>query len=81
MEYLNDADVLDVRQSEPPANRSRSGYGRKLPTSWEIRLVDGRWRRVYVIQYSNAGTAYIRKGEKNLYLGSFEPSLFRKGSR
>ena len=29
---------------------------------------DGRWHRVYVMQYSNAGTAYIIQGGQNLIL-------------
>ena len=51
-------------------------YGNKLPTSWEILLKDKKWRRVYVIQWSNAGSAYILKGKQRLFLGSFEPSDF-----
>ena len=35
-----------------------TGYGRRIPTSTMVR-VNGKWRRVYVCQYSNAGTAYI----------------------
>ena len=35
-----------------------SGYGRRIPTRTMVRW-QGRWRRVYVCQYSNAGTAYI----------------------
>lgn len=35
-----------------------SGYGRRIPTSYQVR-VNGKWRRVYVCCYSNAGTAYI----------------------
>jgi len=39
-----------------------SGYGGKIPTSRMIRH-EGRWKRVYVAQYSNSGTAYILKGK------------------
>lgn len=35
-----------------------SGYGPKIPSSRQL-FVAGRWRRVYVAQYSNAGTAYV----------------------
>ena len=35
-----------------------SGYGRRIPTSRVVRW-NGRWRRVYVAVYGNAGTAYI----------------------
>lgn len=39
--------------------QTASGYGSKLITPWEVECTDGRWRRVYVMCYSNAGTAYI----------------------
>lgn len=35
-----------------------SGYGGRIPAAYMVRW-KGRWRRVYVAQYSNAGTAYI----------------------
>jgi hypothetical protein len=37
-----------------------SGYGRRLTSSRVVRLADGRTRRVYVTQFSNAGTAWIK---------------------
>jgi len=37
-----------------------SGYGKRIPTHTMVRY-QGKWRRVYVCQYSNAGTAYIGK--------------------
>ncbi len=45
-----------------------SGYGRKIPTSLQVRIPDRlgrmRWCRVYCCIYSNAGTCYVdRKGE------------------
>lgn len=35
-----------------------SGYGKKIPTS-DVIFLRGRKHRVYVTQYSNAGTAWI----------------------
>ena len=35
-----------------------SGYGGRIPSPYMVRW-KGRWRRVYVAQYSNVGTAYI----------------------
>ena len=35
-----------------------SGYGKRIPTRWVVR-VENRWRRVYCCIYSNAGTCYI----------------------
>jgi hypothetical protein len=37
-----------------------TGYGRKIPTRYMVRI-QGRWRRVYACQISNAGTCYIGK--------------------
>ena len=37
-----------------------SGYGRKIPTRYMVQ-VNGKWRRVYCYQISNAGTCYIGK--------------------
>ncbi len=34
------------------------GYGSRIPSRTMVQ-VNGRWRRVYVRIYSNAGTAYI----------------------
>ena len=35
-----------------------SGYGARIPSRVMVRWA-GRWRRVYVACYGNAGTAYI----------------------
>lgn len=47
-------------------SETASGYGRRLRSTRMIRLAgEQRWRRVYVICYSNAGSAYVRiKGEQ-----------------
>ncbi len=39
---------------------SASGYGARIPSSTMVKWA-GRWRRVYVALYGNAGTAYIGK--------------------
>jgi hypothetical protein len=35
-----------------------SGYGKRIPTPHMV-FFNGKWRRVYMCQYSNSGTAYI----------------------
>ena len=55
MKYLDESTVLGVRQSEPPMSRS---YGGKEATSHEL-LIGKQWHRVYVMIYSNSGTAYV----------------------
>lgn len=42
-----------------------SGYG-NIPTSRMVRFASSPkiWRRVWVMQYSNVGTAYVKKSTK-----------------
>jgi hypothetical protein len=68
--YTKPSDVLKiVRDSDFPKSwhLPASGYGNKIPTSFRILYRSGvrggveyaHWRRVYVICYSNVGSAYI----------------------
>lgn len=55
--------TLRVDAMESPAPRSGqtlTGYGAKIPTPYLVKWA-GRWRRVYVACYGNAGSAYIGK--------------------
>jgi hypothetical protein len=68
--YLEDSriqarDTKPLWWQERGLSQTASGYGSKLTTSHRIK-VDGRWHRVYVRCYSNAGTAYIIKGGQEL---------------
>jgi hypothetical protein len=49
-------------KGSPYAGRDAMGYGSKIPTDWMIRI-NKRWHRVYVVCYSNVGTAYIKTKE------------------
>lgn len=54
---------VDVKIEELPHHKSglsftASGYGARIPTIYKVKY-NGRWRRVYCIQYSNAGTLFI----------------------
>ena len=43
---------------------TRTGYGKKIPTSRMVRLPGSlRWRRVYACVYGNAGTCYVTRGK------------------
>lgn len=48
-----------IRDKIAPFNRSKSGYGVMVPTSYRVRTIDNRWRRVYCFIYSNSGTLYV----------------------
>lgn len=49
---------VEVRETEAPRHRSATGYGPRIPTPYMVKW-EGRWRRVYVAQFGNAGSAYI----------------------
>jgi len=52
---------VPVREADAPrSGQTVYGYGSKMPTPYMVKW-EGRWRRVYVARYGNAGTAYIGK--------------------
>ena len=65
-----------LKEPSAPPNPYRTGYGRKIPTRWMIKYESGKryennhWRRVYVMQYGNAGSAYILIRNKPMFLDS-----------
>jgi hypothetical protein len=72
MNYLNPADVVATRNTILPRNRNVGGYGCKIPSQWLLKIKN-HWHRVYVIQYSNAGSAYILQKGQKVFLGGYEP--------
>ena len=65
--WKNNAPLCEVESKDAPLwwqeqglMFTASGYGKRIPTRTMVRY-QGKWRRVYVCQYSNAGTAYIGK--------------------
>ena len=73
--YLRDHDkVLEVKQTKTPHYTTQSGYGGKLPTSRMVRTEKGkhRWYRIYVMIYSNSGSAYIVKKGQIYFLDDFD---------
>ncbi len=60
-------DLSELESKEEPLwwqekglSYTRTGYGKKIPTSKMVKLPDSnRWRRVYCCVYSNAGTCYV----------------------
>lgn len=73
VDYLVREDIIAKKSTRTPVSRTVSGYGSKLPTQWLLRLKDKRWRRVYVMQWSNCGSAYVIVNGKTLFLGSYDP--------
>ena len=42
-----------------------TGYGARIPTVYKVKW-EGKWRRVYVCNYGNSGTAYIGSSKQPL---------------
>lgn len=75
--YFNTSLIINARQSEAPRNTRADGYGSKIPTSWELQLTDKKWRRIYCVCWSNAGTRYvIHNGEPRYLSTTFDPSEY-----
>jgi hypothetical protein len=72
VKYLEQSYSLEERPlwwHERGLLQTASGYGKKLTSARVARLSDGRVRRVYVTQYSNAGTAWIiLDGERHIVI-------------
>ena len=66
--YTDDTLMTKVRVTEAPrSGQTVSGYGGKIPTRYELRY-EGRWHRVYMMQYGNSGTPFIRHRGEDLVL-------------
>jgi hypothetical protein len=72
--YLDETSIEARRMtSVPTSGQTRSGYGSRLPTAWQLRIA-GRWYRVRVMCWSNSGTAYVERAGKRLLLGAYDPN-------
>jgi hypothetical protein len=74
--YLDPSTVQSTQRTESPRyGRNASGYGRKIPICWKLRI-GNVWRRVYAICFSNCATHYVLIKGKPHYLGSYNPFPF-----
>lgn len=68
VQYTNPTLVTDVSaDSHTRPNPYANGYGPKIPTAYRIRY-GSRWYRVYVMCWSNSGTAYITSRGQDLII-------------
>lgn len=74
--YTNLDTIEDVRITDTPRSPSATGYGAKIPTRYMLRC-QNVWRRVYVMQYGNAGSAYILIMGNTYFLDSDTEALIR----
>ncbi len=62
--YTDAAKVSGVKITDTPlTGYTVSGYGGKIPTRYMVRYQGSTgtfWHRVYVMNYGNAGTAYVK---------------------
>ncbi len=80
LDYLPRDSVVSVTVDvvAPNYGRDPSGYGRKIPTRYRLRMADGRTRRVYVVCYSNSGTSYVVVNGEPAYLSSDIEHMIRE---
>lgn len=81
--YLPETEIRTARVREHSGRDGRNalGYGSKIVTGYELLLSDKRWRRVYCVCWSNAGSLYVMVGGKPHYLGNIDPRDFVRGDR
>lgn len=75
--YTIASNVFNMKREDFQPNIPYVGpYGRKIPTRYMIKYNSGkkyeasRWRRVYIMQYGNAGSAYVLIRNKEVFLDS-----------
>ena len=72
--YLDESRITGKRETaEPRYGNAEIGYGNKIPTRYEIQIDGRRWHRIYVINWSNSGSAYIVLNGQDTFLGSYNP--------
>lgn len=60
MSTIEYANVAAHREIPNNAKRPADGYGSKIPTDHQVRLMgETAWRKVYAICYSNVASFYI----------------------
>lgn len=68
VEYTKPIEVTGTRVTDTPVSgQTVSGYGGQIPTRHMVRYL-GVWRRVYVMIYSNSGSAYVKVRGQILFL-------------
>src|SRR5574343_490810 len=66
-----DAKEMPLWWHEKGISFTASGYGLRIPSPYMVRF-NGKWRRVYICQISNAGSAFIGKSLRDGFTVSIE---------
>jgi len=82
VKYLASNEIIAARIADGPRLRWRP-YGRKFPTSYMVKLDMGfmtfkGWRRVYVMNYGNAVSAYVLHKGEVLFLDGYCEDKIKK---
>jgi len=54
--------------------QNQNGSGSRITTDREV-FVEGRWRRVYVTQWSNAGSAWVTVMGEKRFLHAYQEKI------
>lgn len=65
--HLLASSVTDAKVTDAPRHNNVTGYGPKIPIGYMLKI-GTRWHRVYVVNYGNAGSAYVLIGRVSHYL-------------
>jgi len=72
VEYVPDGCKLAFRETEAPrSGQTVSGYGRKLPSRYLVKVDSEPERRVRFICYSNAASAYIIRAGRMQFIPDY----------
>lgn len=81
LNYLPASEVSEVSvDAEHPRNPYPSGYGRKIPTRYRVKIAN-RWHRVYMMQYGNSGAPYVIRKGQTWHLSTDVESMLEEATR
>ena len=71
---MNYAKIAAAKRTDTPAyGQPVSGYGKRIPTRYMIKLEGSDvWRRVYCVIYGNAGSLYVGSWNEMLWINDWE---------
>lgn len=71
--YLTEDEITEVvRTNDNFRQKSATGYGKKIPTQYKIRLTNGKTYRMYCMIYSSVGSCYIVQNGALRHTGNVE---------
>ena len=63
------SDIIAIYRTEKiPVFYSATGYGRKIPTQYMVKMSDNRMHRVYCTCFSNSGSLWVNYNGKQPFI-------------